>query len=121
MLRQVSLGVALVALLAACAGKPMQSQEASLSTSQNAPVVSAAEDSTVTSTSTQVSSSVSTQDQHSGSYADAHTVGQVQTITQNGIVLTVPVIIAGTALLVLLGWLIPAPRWFSAFFGRGRL
>jgi len=73
----------------------------------------------LSSTNTQVSSQDSTQEATQGSRVQAESVQSVQTeiVTTTGIVLTIPLMLGGLLIVLILGWLIPAPPWFKLIFG----
>lgn len=110
--------LAMLVFLFGCSGSPLQeaAQEQKLS---GAAEVSAGDVQELTNTNTQVSSQTSEQRSVQGSDVQAESVQSVQTevTTNNGIVLTIPIILGGLVVVLLLGWLIPAPPWFSAIFG----
>ena len=118
----IVLGLALtVGLLAACGGTPLQSssQEASLS---GGSTVTATEVQELSSTNTQVSTQDTVQESTQGSRVQSESVDRVETqiVTNNGIVLSLPILLGGLFIVLILGWLIPAPPWFRLIF-RGKL
>lgn len=113
------LGIVLtVGIMSACGSTPLQSssQEASLT---GGSTVSATEVQKLSNTNTQVSTQDTVQESTQGSRVKAESVESVQTeiVTNTGIVLTIPIMIGGLFVVLILGWLIPAPPWFKLIFG----
>ena len=114
------LSVGLSTGLTACGSSPLQGQEASQEASlSGGSTVTATDVQELSSTNSQVSSQDSTQEATQGSRVQAESVESVQTeiVTNTGIVLTIPIMIGGLFVVLILGWLIPAPPWFKLIFG----